>query len=59
MPLGEPMLDEHCRGVPAEPLRRYVAWYTDYRQRGVPSALHQALRDLKVGRFDGAAVLIP
>ena len=21
---------------PAEPLRRYVAWYTGYRQRGVP-----------------------
>ncbi len=62
--VDEPVVDEHCRGVPAEPLRRYVAWYTGYRQRGVPPALHrgrrrQALRDLKAGALDGAAVLIP
>jgi AraC-like DNA-binding protein len=37
------MIDEHCRGVPAEPLRRYVAWYTGYRQRGVPPAIHRGL----------------
>jgi AraC-like DNA-binding protein len=43
MALGEPVVDEHCRGVPAEPLRRYAAWYTGYRQRGVPPALHRGL----------------
>src|SRR6266702_4381067 len=36
-------VDEHCRYVPAEPLRRYVAWYTGYRQRGVPPATHRGL----------------
>ena len=36
-------MDEHCRYVPAEPLRRYVAWYTGYRQRGVPPARHRGL----------------
>jgi AraC-like DNA-binding protein len=36
-------IDEHCRWVPAEPLRRYVAWYTGYRQRGVPPARHRGL----------------
>jgi AraC-like DNA-binding protein len=40
---GEPMIDEHCRGVPAEPLRRYVAWYTGYRQRGMRPARHRGL----------------
>jgi len=35
--------DEHCRRRPAGPLRRYVAWYTGYRQRGVPPALHRGL----------------
>jgi AraC-like DNA-binding protein len=29
--------------VPAEPLRRYVAWYTGYRQRGVRPARHRGL----------------
>ena len=37
------VVDEHCRGVPAEPLRRYVAWYTGYRQRGVRPARHRGL----------------
>jgi AraC-like DNA-binding protein len=37
------MVDEHCREVPAEPLRRYVAWYTGYRQRGVRPARHRGL----------------
>src|ERR1700736_4757503 len=41
--IGEPMIDEHCRWVPAEPLRRYVAWYTGYRQRGIPPGRHRAL----------------
>jgi len=40
--VDEPV-DEHCRYVPAEPLRRYVAWYTGYRQRGVPPARHRGL----------------
>ena len=35
--------DEHYRQVPAGPLRRYVAWYTGYRQRGVPPARHRGL----------------
>jgi AraC-like DNA-binding protein len=43
MIVDEPMVDEHCRGVPAEPLRRYVAWYTGYRQRGMPPACHRGL----------------
>jgi AraC-like DNA-binding protein len=37
------MIDEHRRGIPAEPLRRYVAWYTGYRQRGIPPARHRGL----------------
>ena len=38
-----PVVDEHRRGIPAEPLRRYVAAYTGYRQRGVPPARHRGL----------------
>ena len=37
------MVDEHHRRIPAEPLRRYVAGYTGYRQRGVPPARHRGL----------------
>jgi AraC-like DNA-binding protein len=36
-------VDEHCRARPAGPLRPYVAWYTGYRQRGVPPARHRGL----------------
>jgi AraC-like DNA-binding protein len=36
-------VDEHCRYVPGPPLRRYVAWYTGYRQRGVPPGRHRGL----------------
>ena len=36
-------VDEHHRRRPAEPLRRYVAWYTGYRQRGMPPARHRGL----------------
>jgi AraC-like DNA-binding protein len=36
-------VDEHHRGIPAEPLRQYVAAYTGYRQRGVPPATHRGL----------------
>src|SRR5713101_5847009 len=38
-----PVVDEHRRWIPREPLRRYVAWYTGYRQRGVPPARHRGL----------------
>jgi len=37
------IIDEHRRWVPAGPLRRYVAGYTGYRQRGVPPARHRGL----------------
>ena len=41
-PIDEP-IDEHRRWRPAEPLRPLVAYYTGYRQRGVPPALHRGL----------------
>src|SRR5580693_6750465 len=41
--VDERVVDEHCREVPAEPLRRYVAWYTGYRQRWVRPARHRGL----------------
>ena len=41
-PIDEPV-DEHRRWRPAEPLRPLVAYYTGYRQRGVPPALHRGL----------------
>jgi hypothetical protein len=41
--VDERVVDEHCRRAPAEPLRHYVAWYTGYRQRGVPPARHRGL----------------
>jgi AraC-like DNA-binding protein len=37
------VVDEHHRYRPGEPLRRYVAWYTGYRQRGVAPATHRGL----------------
>jgi AraC-like DNA-binding protein len=37
------VVDEHHRYRPGEPLRRYVAWYTGYRQRGIPPARHRGL----------------
>jgi AraC-like DNA-binding protein len=40
---ASPPVDEHCRRRPAEPLRRYIAHYTGYRQRGVPPARHRGL----------------
>ncbi len=36
-------MNEHHRYRPGEPLRRYVAWYTGYRQRGLPPATHRGL----------------
>jgi len=41
--VDEHRVDEHWRRAPAEPLRPYVAWYTGYRQRGVPPAVHRGL----------------
>jgi AraC-like DNA-binding protein len=41
--VDEHVVDEHCRGAPPEPLRRYVAWYTGYRQRGMRPARHRGL----------------
>src|ERR1700722_16272241 len=41
-PVSEP-IDEHCRRRPAGPLRPFVAYYTGYRQRGVPPARHRGL----------------
>jgi hypothetical protein len=43
-------VDEHHRGIPAEPLRPYVAAYTGYRQRGVPPARHRGLPRRRVRR---------
>jgi AraC-like DNA-binding protein len=37
------VVDEHHRYRPGEPLRRYVAWYTGYRQRGIAPAMHRGL----------------
>src|SRR5690242_8458370 len=37
------VVDEHHRYLPAEPLRRYVAAYTGYRQRGLAPARHRGL----------------
>ena len=42
-PAAAGVVDEHHRYRPGEPLRRYVAWYTGYRQRGVPPARHRGL----------------
>jgi len=36
-------MDEHVRQAPAAALRPYLAWYTGYRQRGVPPAVHRGL----------------
>jgi len=41
--VDERVVDEHRHCLPAEPLRRYVAAYTGYRQRGVPPARHRGL----------------
>ena len=37
------IIDEHWRRRPAAALRPYVAWYSGYRQRGVPPARHRGL----------------
>ncbi|WP_018636804.1 AraC family transcriptional regulator [Parafrankia elaeagni] len=36
-------VDEHVRIAPAAALRPYVAWYSGYRQRGLPPAAHRGL----------------
>jgi AraC-like DNA-binding protein len=37
------MVDEYVWARPGPALRRYVAFYTGYRQRGVPPAVHRGL----------------
>jgi AraC-like DNA-binding protein len=37
------MLDEHVQGRPAERLRRYLPFYSGYRQDGVAPAVHRGL----------------
>ena len=41
--VAQPRVDEAVRGVPAPPLRPFVAWYSGYRQAGVPPAVHRGL----------------
>jgi AraC-like DNA-binding protein len=36
-------VDEYVQARPAPGLRPYIAWYSGYRQRGVPPALHRGL----------------
>ncbi|MCX4751394.1 helix-turn-helix domain-containing protein [Kitasatospora sp. NBC_01287] len=42
---GDPTgrVDESVRARPAPALRPFIAWYSGYRQRGVPPALHRGL----------------
>ncbi|MET8701257.1 helix-turn-helix domain-containing protein [Kitasatospora sp. NPDC058032] len=40
---GDDLLDEAVRVRPTTALRPYVAWYSGYRQHGVPPALHRGL----------------
>jgi AraC-like DNA-binding protein len=37
------VIDESVRGRAAAPLERYVAWYSGYRQQGVPAGRHRGL----------------
>ena len=39
----QPPVDEHVRRLPASALRRHIAWYTGWRQVGVPPAEHRGL----------------
>ena len=41
--MGDWIVDEAVRVAPAPALRRLVAWYSGYRQRGVPVARHRGL----------------
>jgi hypothetical protein len=36
-------VDEYVRWAPVDVLRPYLAWYTGYRQRGFPPAVHRGL----------------
>jgi AraC-like DNA-binding protein len=40
---GLSVVDEYVQGTAAPALRPYVAWYSGYRQRGVPPNLHRGL----------------
>src|SRR5260370_41765651 len=40
---AQPRVDESVRGVPAPSLRPFIAWYSGYRQAGVPPGRHRGL----------------
>jgi AraC-like DNA-binding protein len=40
---AQPQVDESVRGVPAPALRPFIAWYSGYRQVGVPPGRHRGL----------------
>lgn len=40
---GDGQVSESARGVPGPALRPFVAWYSGYRQAGVPPATHRGL----------------
>jgi AraC-like DNA-binding protein len=41
--VAQPKIDESVRGVPAPALRPFIAWYSGYRQAGLPSGRHRGL----------------
>jgi AraC-like DNA-binding protein len=41
--VAQPQIDESVRGVPAPPLRLFIAWYSGYRQAGLPPGRHRGL----------------
>ncbi|MCW2139404.1 AraC family transcriptional regulator [Actinoplanes cyaneus] len=43
MVLDQTVLDQYVQGRPASPLRGHVAFYSGYRQRGVPPGRHRGL----------------
>ena len=41
--VAQRQIDESVRGVPAPALRPFIAWYSGYRQAGVPPGRHRGL----------------
>ena len=41
--VAQPQIDESVRGVPAPALRPFIAWYSGYRQAGLPPGRHRGL----------------
>src|SRR5258708_38154049 len=41
--VAQRQIDESVRGVPAPALRPFIAWYSGYRQVGVPPGRHRGL----------------